>query len=157
MFCPKCEAEYIEGITECADCNIPLVEQLPGSGEDEITGASAAEDLFPIMTFLDREEAVIARGFLESNGVDAILSTDETILIRQGASSSKGIRLLIRPEDKQDALEIFRLAGIHPEDQPYRYEKELPEVPVDSPWKSIAAKIFWLIVLAAIIILVLKF
>ncbi|MHB8108914.1 MAG: tetratricopeptide repeat protein [Syntrophorhabdaceae bacterium] len=29
MFCPRCRTEYREGFTICADCKIPLVEQLP--------------------------------------------------------------------------------------------------------------------------------
>ncbi len=29
MFCPQCEAEYREGIYECADCGVALVESLP--------------------------------------------------------------------------------------------------------------------------------
>ena len=29
MFCPKCKAEYRDEIKECADCKVPLVEQLP--------------------------------------------------------------------------------------------------------------------------------
>ncbi len=29
MFCPKCKAEYKEGFTKCADCDIELVLELP--------------------------------------------------------------------------------------------------------------------------------
>ena len=29
MFCPKCHAEYIPGFTRCADCDLPLVDELP--------------------------------------------------------------------------------------------------------------------------------
>lgn len=28
MWCPKCKNEYVKGITECADCGVPLVDSL---------------------------------------------------------------------------------------------------------------------------------
>ncbi len=31
MFCPQCKAEYRQGFTVCADCDVPLVWQLPTS------------------------------------------------------------------------------------------------------------------------------
>lgn len=35
MFCPRCRAEYREGFTVCADCHIPLVDELPAEEEPE--------------------------------------------------------------------------------------------------------------------------
>jgi hypothetical protein len=29
MWCPKCKSEYIEGIIECPECEVPLVYELP--------------------------------------------------------------------------------------------------------------------------------
>jgi hypothetical protein len=39
MFCPQCKAEYRPGFTVCADCDVPLVWQLPAS-----SGATQEED-----------------------------------------------------------------------------------------------------------------
>lgn len=33
-WCPKCKSEYREGITECADCKIPLMDELPPESEN---------------------------------------------------------------------------------------------------------------------------
>jgi hypothetical protein len=34
MFCPECKAEYRAGFTRCADCDVDLVEALPGDEPD---------------------------------------------------------------------------------------------------------------------------
>ena len=35
MYCPKCRTEYRKGFTTCADCEIPLVEELPPEPEQK--------------------------------------------------------------------------------------------------------------------------
>ena len=45
MFCPQCKAEYRQGFTHCADCDVDLIDSLlpespfaSGSGDDEFAG-----------------------------------------------------------------------------------------------------------------------
>lgn len=38
MWCPKCKTEYIDGITKCADCGVDLVEELPSTSYDDLSG-----------------------------------------------------------------------------------------------------------------------
>jgi len=40
MFCPQCKAEYRQGFTRCADCEVELVDELPAGA---IVAAEAAE------------------------------------------------------------------------------------------------------------------
>lgn len=40
-WCPKCHSEYVDGITECGECNVPLVNEKP---EEEITFEDIPEE-----------------------------------------------------------------------------------------------------------------
>ena len=48
MFCPECKAEYRDGFTRCADCDVDLLERLPESepelSEDSFQEVWAGED-----------------------------------------------------------------------------------------------------------------
>ena len=59
MFCPECRAEYREGFTECSDCGIPLVRELPPEPKREYV---------EFVTVLSGNPAVIAmaKSILES-------------------------------------------------------------------------------------------
>ena len=50
-WCPNCKNEYREGITECADCGVELVDELPEE-EDEY------KEPVPVVMFLSSERNV---------------------------------------------------------------------------------------------------
>jgi hypothetical protein len=49
MICPQCKAEYRQGFTMCADCDVPLVGQLPSPSSGPGNSTEPGED--PICAF----------------------------------------------------------------------------------------------------------
>ena len=66
-FCPKCRAEYIEGVKECPDCHVLLVQELPP--KDDVGYIELAE----LQRVPDEVSGVMMKGILESNDIDVIL------------------------------------------------------------------------------------
>ena len=66
-FCPKCRAEYVEGVEMCPDCQIMLVQELPP--KDEV----GYIDLVELQRVPDEVSGVMMKGILENSGVNVIL------------------------------------------------------------------------------------
>ncbi|MEW6350629.1 MAG: DUF2007 domain-containing protein [Thermodesulfobacteriota bacterium] len=64
MFCPKCGAEYREGFTFCASCEVDLVDELPLREEPEFT------HLVTVYEGGNPAVLVFAKSILESEGIE---------------------------------------------------------------------------------------
>jgi len=53
-WCPNCKNEYVDGIKECADCHVTLVEQLEEDFVPVIFGEE--EEIYKLNTFLEANE-----------------------------------------------------------------------------------------------------
>ena len=66
-FCPKCRAEYIEGVDTCEDCQVPLVAELPPKDVPDYV------DLVELRRVPDELAGVMMKGVLENNGIEVVL------------------------------------------------------------------------------------
>ncbi len=64
MFCPQCKAEYRQGFTRCADCDVDLVYALPQDSEQR-----AADERGGELAGGDRDRRIIWKGNDESECV----------------------------------------------------------------------------------------
>ncbi|MFB3896906.1 MAG: hypothetical protein ACE14V_11460 [bacterium] len=67
MFCPKCKAEYVPGVIQCSDCQIPLVAELPIDKDEPIPRAN----LVSVIHVANEEEAVFYCEMLKRMGINA--------------------------------------------------------------------------------------
>jgi len=109
MFCPECKSEYREGFSRCAKCDIDLISELPP--ETSVEYSVEYIDLVTIETYSTRYEAELANGLLEESGIDATVSGDDYGGIHPGLSYSRGVRLLVKKEDVENAKKIISNAA----------------------------------------------
>ncbi len=66
-FCPKCRAEYVEGVETCPDCQVPLVQELPPKDNVDYI------ELVELERVPDEVSGVMMKGILENSGISAVL------------------------------------------------------------------------------------
>jgi len=101
MICPKCEYEYVAGVSKCADCgeNLIPVEDFEGS-------LTHPEDYVIVHTCSQQYEADMIKSNLEGGDIDChILSQKDSSYPAVGELAI--IKLLVKKDDVEDALAII--------------------------------------------------
>ena len=101
-FCPKCRAEYIEGVRICEDCGISLEDSLP----DEVKDPDA--ELVTVCRAHNEIEAQMIRMLLAGNRIRCCLS-GESLRHTHGimVDGIAEVRILGREEEEKRAREII--------------------------------------------------
>ena len=105
MFCPVCEAEYEEGITQCPDDNTPLVDQLTSDN----TGRDASEAEFVRLHRLGSPaEAEMVNDIFRQNGIRSIVkSGGADALSPLLSATAEGAVILVDQRDFDRAMEVY--------------------------------------------------
>ena len=108
-FCPECQAEYEPGITECADCNVALVDTLPEADLGNY------QELYACFDPLEAERI---EGLLEAEGINALVrdlrsSSFPTDIGRQAAK-----RIAVTEAKIEEARALIKTAIVDGEISP---------------------------------------
>ena len=105
MFCPVCEAEYEEGITQCPDDNTPLVDRLTPDN----TGRDVSEAQFlPLHRLGSPAEAEMVNDILRQNGIRSVVKSGGADAFSPLLSAtSEGAVILVDERDADRAMEVY--------------------------------------------------
>jgi hypothetical protein len=101
MFCPKCRAEYVDGITVCADCGVPLVEKLPEEKEKHLILPEYVELLYTH----DAGLIAIIKSILDNADITYIFQGDSYAYLHPTILPA---RLFVRKKDAQKARDLLK-------------------------------------------------
>ena len=102
MYCPKCKAEYREGFTKCAECQIDLVKELPK--EPEKPTPEYIEYACLLTTFNPGDIAII-KSILDGTDIKYFIKGDHFANVRPLADPA---RLMIDKHQIDDAKELLK-------------------------------------------------
>lgn len=124
MICPQCKCEYIRGVTQCADCGVPLVHELDSSPAD----AQEDKEIISVWAGSDSGERSAVRGALEKAGI-AVIDQEAPGHLFFPSNQPKA-EIFVSPEDVERAKTVLADLGIseHP-DEMTEEEREAMALP----------------------------
>jgi len=98
MFCPICFSEYRAGFTECNDCRVALVDQLPDEPEPEF------HEFVELMTARDEVHIALIKAAFDEAGLDYYLHGEYANRL---IPLHLATRLMVREDQAEEGQQIL--------------------------------------------------
>ena len=102
-FCPTCRTEYETGTTECADCSVSLVAELP-------TDVPLSGERLDIYTVYDAGEVDRVVAILKESGIEGLVRDHSSSPFPTNLGSLAERVIAVRAEETQKARAIIQQA-----------------------------------------------
>jgi hypothetical protein len=99
MICPVCKAEYRDYFTECRDCNVELVEELP---EDEFPEPETHPEFETIEVEFEAGAIGLIKSVFDQEEITYFFQKDDSLFFTSG-----GPILMVRKDQVEKAKEIL--------------------------------------------------
>jgi hypothetical protein len=99
IYCPQCGAEYRDGFTICADCEIALANEPPAASKT----TTEFTDLEEILSTIDSGQIALVKSILEAEEIHYVAQGEHS----HSLQSPIPVRFLVAKEDLARAREVL--------------------------------------------------
>ena len=100
MYCPKCGAEYVEGVDHCPECGVTLVAQLDADASQSAEWAEFEQ----ILTTFNAGDIALIKSILDGEGISYYFLGEAFNYVEPLAQPP---RLMVRKDQAEQAREIL--------------------------------------------------
>lgn len=100
-FCPNCKTEFIEGIEQCSDCQVPLIPVLIEETHFD------AENFELVYCCSDIIEAQMLHSNFESAGIDSYI-LNQMDRSYPGSNNAGLVKIFVKKHQALDAMEFLK-------------------------------------------------
>lgn len=101
MYCPRCGAEYQEGIKSCPGCRVALVGERPVRAHDEAEWV----DLVTVLTTDDEPQLKVVKSLLKAEGIPCYVQGE--VAGEALPMGRLGVQVQVRPQDAESARALL--------------------------------------------------
>lgn len=120
-FCPECQAEYVDGIVECVDCQTTLVDELPTTTPQAPAGSNSEGEYVTVFEGGSAFDMRMAKGLLESSGFHVEMLGGNDPL----NPTPTGIQ--VRADEVEEARELLQNPGDLDDEDSDRFSKDFTQ------------------------------
>ena len=103
MFCPKCRTEYRKGFTTCADCEIPLVDELPPEPPPEPEQKLEYVEYMHLLSTYNLADIALIKSVLDSENITYFFQGENFAYLLVQPT-----KLMVSKDDIERAKELIR-------------------------------------------------
>jgi hypothetical protein len=102
MICPKCRAEYRQGIIKCPECEVDLVDIVPLEQETKFSDGEPVE----VFSTYDMADVVFIKSLLDAEKIGYYFKGESSLYVVKPLVGN--VKLIVKKSDEERVRELLK-------------------------------------------------